>query len=248
MILGIAGAAGAGKDTIADILVRDHRFTKVALADHLKRIAMDVFDFSTEQLWGPSYMRNAPDLRYVRVPSHESPIFVSNPDGTVETGVGFVPNEYLTPRFALQKLGTEWGRACYENVWIDLAICAAETLQVNSLARYDRAKGLTFGFNPTSIPQHVVIPDVRFQNEIDAIKKAGGYVVRVTRSGAGLSGSAAAHVSETEGAAIPDTVFSVVIRNEGTIDELVTMVDLAFGDWLSKDEVQRTVKKTGTET
>jgi hypothetical protein len=37
MIIGITGRAGAGKDTVADILVERHSFVRVALADEIKR-------------------------------------------------------------------------------------------------------------------------------------------------------------------------------------------------------------------
>ena len=45
-IIGVCGQAGAGKDTIADFLVKDHKFVKLSFADPLKRICHDVFDFS----------------------------------------------------------------------------------------------------------------------------------------------------------------------------------------------------------
>jgi len=48
MIIGVAGNAGSGKDTVADHLVKHHGFVKVALADPLKRICREVFDFSEE--------------------------------------------------------------------------------------------------------------------------------------------------------------------------------------------------------
>lgn len=67
MIIGIAGRAGSGKDTVADLLVRDHRFVKIAFADPLKRICKKVFDFTDEQFWGPSSARNGPDKRYLRI-------------------------------------------------------------------------------------------------------------------------------------------------------------------------------------
>jgi dephospho-CoA kinase len=43
MLVGICGKAGAGKDTIADYLVKEHGFKKIALADPIKRVVQDVF-------------------------------------------------------------------------------------------------------------------------------------------------------------------------------------------------------------
>lgn len=39
----LVGKAGAGKDTVADILVRDYGYTRYAFADKLKEIAKDLF-------------------------------------------------------------------------------------------------------------------------------------------------------------------------------------------------------------
>lgn len=43
MLVGVCGKAGAGKDTIADYLVKQHGFKKIALADPIKRMVKDVF-------------------------------------------------------------------------------------------------------------------------------------------------------------------------------------------------------------
>lgn len=43
MLVGVCGKAGAGKDTIADYLVNNHGFKKIALADPIKRMVKDVF-------------------------------------------------------------------------------------------------------------------------------------------------------------------------------------------------------------
>ena len=207
MILGISGLAGSGKDTFARFLVEDHKFVVVSLADPLKRICRDVFDFSDEQLWGPSEKRNEPDLRYPRAKCHGCQTCEFRCDHYLG---------YLTPRYALQQLGTEWGRDCYGNVWVEYALRVAATLrQGNHL--YNPKDGL---FRSHLSVQHVAIPDVRFRNEIDGIRQAGGKLVRIRRPGAGLSGAAAVHASEAEQASIPDVVFDLVIENNGTLEEL----------------------------
>ncbi len=100
-LVGIMGRAGSGKDTVGAIL-RDNAWKTLAFADPLKHICQEVFEFTDEQLWGPSEERNAPDPRYPR------------PDGTC-----------LTPREACQLLGTG-GRQCYPDIWAELGLRLAK--------------------------------------------------------------------------------------------------------------------------
>lgn len=192
MIIGISGRAGSGKDTAADFLVREYGFVKVSLADELKRICKRVFAFSEEQLWGPSEKRNEPDARYAG----------------------------LTPRRALQTLGTEWGRACYENVWVEYTLRMAAELLKDRELEYDARTGS--GYLPFSNNNYkgVVIPDVRFKNEIDGLRKGGAKLVRVKRPGAGLTGAAGEHSSETEQDEVPDSTFDFVLENDGSLEDL----------------------------
>ena len=88
IINSFSGKARAGKDTTADILVEKHGFTKIALADPLKRVCFEVFGgkMTERHLWGDG---------------RDEPI----------AALGG-----LAARRALQTLGTEWGRGCYVDV------------------------------------------------------------------------------------------------------------------------------------
>lgn len=179
MIIAFAGEAGVGKDTAANVLVREYGFFPLALAEPLKNIAKDVFDFSHDQLWGPSSSRNAPDPRYTRE------------DGTP-----------LTPRAALQRLGTEWGRWCDPTIWLKLAIRNANKLLE------DGAAG-------------VVITDCRFANEVYGLRAAGAKVVRIIReSRPRLASEAASHASENELDALPAEAFDAILNNDASLDTL----------------------------
>jgi hypothetical protein len=118
-LIGISGFAGSGKDTVADWLVREKAFVKLSLADPIKRICKDVFDFSDEQLWGPSEKRSEPDKRYVRTMKTTLADYC---DGEIFAELYHKGSEpiteeerrkfatewmkvYLTPRHALQQLG-----------------------------------------------------------------------------------------------------------------------------------------------
>lgn len=251
MIIGLCGQAGAGKDTVADFLVKNHSFAKVALADPLKRICREVFDFSDEQLWGPSEERNKPDERYPRqVPCHWSRAEGSEPftcqycgertEDAVEMMERACPaRSHLTPRYALQQLGTEWGRNCYDNVWVDYALRVAKRLLTDDDAWYLAQIGQSFyrlrgrfdpGPNPRPAIQGVVISDVRFINEVEAIRAAGGHVWKIERPGAGLVGTAAQHASEQEQNSIDPRKFASVLNNaNGPLEELEALVDKELG-------------------
>ena len=212
MIIGLTGRppAGSGKDTVADRLCDLHGFVRVALADPMKRFCQDIFDFSDEQLWGPSDKRNEPDPRYPRKG-------YSIPESTRDYSL------LLNPRYALQQLGTEWGRSCYENVWVDYALRVYTKLQTGDFY-YEPKTGLRyFPSNEWARgKKNVVITDVRFDNEAEAIRAAGGRLWCIDRPGAGLRGSYAAHASEK---GIDEKLVDKYLQNSGSIKDLLELVD-----------------------
>lgn len=227
MLLGVSGVAGAGKDTIADMLVEEHGFAKVALADPLKRIARDVYAFTFDQLWGPSPRRNETDKRYPR-PAHswgtgedESCRCCGHPKWIAPSTLELC---YLTPRYALQKLGTEWARDCYHDTWTDLMIRISKRI-LSENVRYDCEVGIVSGAHASY--RGVVVPDVRFRSEFAALRQRDAKLVRVVRSGSGLRGGASSHVSEQEQLSIHDSEFDRVIQNESK-DLLRDQIDITM--------------------
>ena len=217
---GQRGVAGAGKDEAAKHLTEKYKGGKVSCADPLKEIAKKVYAFTDEQLWGPSWMRNASDVRYPR-PNHKFDVAVEMADGSwlkqcVVCGAHADTEElcYLTPRYALQRLGTEWGRDCWPDTWAAAAVRGAEHL-----------------LSLLSGPKVVAIPDVRFPNEVEHIKKAGGKVIRIKREFEKVP-LVSTHPSETSLLDWKDEEFDFVIENNGTIDSLYKKVD-SFMDWLT---------------
>ncbi len=99
-----------------------------------------------------------------------------------------------TPRFAMQTLGTEWGRDIIaQDLWL----------------RAWRAE-------VTAACKLVVVDDVRFANEAEAVRQAGGTLIRITGRG-GISGG---HVSELQDFAVHHT-----IDNAGCFDDFLAAVD-----------------------
>lgn len=256
MIVGISGLAGSGKDTCADFLVRNHDFVKVSFADPMKRICMDVYGFSFDQLWGPSSERNKPDARLPRKHSWR-PNLDENRWVCVCCNVACRHPDldespcYLTPRFALQQLGSEWGRVCREDTWVEYALNVARRIEEGDCI-YAPERGLATrpagassvfkgGILKMTVNRResvfnipgcdVVIPDVRFENEIAGLIAKGAKLIRVVRTGAGLDGAAGAHRSEKEQGGIPDDRFDLVIENDGTLKDLEDAITAAVLKW-----------------
>lgn len=104
-----------------------------------------------------------------------------------------------SPRQMLQSLGTEWGRnTIHDEIWIRIAL--------------ERAKA------ELACGRGVVITDVRFDNEAQAIIAAGGEVWKVDRPGwRCLAGDAAKHPSE---AGVNAHLIARTIDNSGSLDDL----------------------------
>lgn len=214
MIIALSGHAGCGKSSASDFICDAFDAVAIGQADPMKYIAAKVFGFSSDQLFGPSASRNAEDLRY---PRPDSVRFAWCKDGR---GLGSEEHThgpecgdpvFLTPRHALQTLGS-WGRECFLDVWTNAAIKRARLLITDGYDElHDQELPLT--------PSVVLITDVRYANEMQAIRNAGGRIIRIRRPGSGLSGEAAQHASETEQDAIPDSAFDGVIMNDGTLEQ-----------------------------
>lgn len=206
-LIGISGKASAGKDTIADFIVSSRGAVKMALADEIKRTAKRFWGFQNSQLWGSSEKRQETPLGKPNAP---------------------------TARHACQQLGTEVARCIDRDVWINLLLDNAANLQQYGL-KYYPAEGLkpNLHYESSSYVPYVVVPDVRFKNEMDAIKSAGGLLMRVVRPGVFLTGDAANHPSETEQASIPDDYFHIVLSNDGTLDQLEDKISaIDFDSWV----------------
>jgi len=108
--------------------------------------------------------------------------------------------EGKTPRRAMQTLGDEWGRQLIgPNVWV-----SAWERRVEENAWFQREFG-------------IVVDDLRYPNELDAILRQGGLVIRVHRSE--IMG-VEAHVSENH------TLFSQrVLINDGTPADLAARLE-----------------------
>lgn len=110
-----------------------------------------------------------------------------------------------TPRYAMQTIGTEWGRDIINrDLWIRAWRAAVDKL-------------------PPGAP--VVVDDCRFPNEADAVRAVGGVLVRIERAGAG-AGGAAGHSSEGQDLGVP----VATIQNHHSVSALHQELDLLLCD------------------
>ncbi len=103
MIIGLYGAQGSGKDTIANIMVTKHRFIKISFASALKDVVSILFSWPREMLEG-----DIPESRLWRE--------TEDPHWSQKTGIA-----NFSPRKALQYVGTDLIRnQVYANIWTNI--------------------------------------------------------------------------------------------------------------------------------
>jgi hypothetical protein len=116
-----------------------------------------------------------------------------------------IPALGYSPRHVMQTLGTEWGRnALYADVWVDSALQVAK-IQMEVLGH------------------SVVIDDMRFPNEHEAVKRIGSAWM-VIRPDAPKNETK--HPSE---GLLDYAEFDRVLINGGTIEELYRQIDAEVG-------------------
>lgn len=110
---------------------------------------------------------------------------------------------YPEVRRFLQELGVGARKTFGEDFWVDMA------------------------FTGVGKNDDVVFSDVRFLNEAEAIKKRGGYLIRVDRPGRRPEG----HISET--ALVDFDGWDEVIVNDGSVQDLEAKVVTLVKGWMA---------------
>lgn len=122
-------------------------------------------------------------------------------DEQIEGSLKDLPTDLLggkTPRFAMQTLGTEWGRNLLgENFWVGI---------------WER----NAAWYLNGLLQRVVVDDCRFQNEAEAVHRLGGKIIRIVGRG-GISGD---HASERM-----DWSADEEIVNDGSVEDFYREVE-----------------------
>lgn len=240
MMICVFGLSGVGKKTLGNLLNKHHRFVKVALADSMKRILMDLYQFSKEQLWGPSELQDVPDARYLQTKAGslgsmqvgfdlEGSPFEKHKHLVDEYGCLPSPaeDEYLTPRVALKKLAEDFGRSCQKDTWVRYVLRVHERLQKGGLY-YDHVTGLRFCAEVTGVmasKKNVVVCDVSREDEIELFRSSGARIIKLVRPGSRFQEEAGEYASEQEQLDIDDEEFDAILNNDGSIDDLKNKLD-----------------------
>lgn len=164
-LIAITGLAGSGKSEVAKFLQSQHGFKLLKFADTLKEM-LKVMGLSIEDLENPA-----------------------------KKGL---PHRLLggkSPRYAMQTLGTEWGRVLiHENLWAEIW--------------KKKARQILLDGSP------VICDDCRFLNEVEMVRDLGGEIWAIRRRGGNGIGS---HASES-GVAMRYSDWN--ISNNSTIEDL----------------------------
>ena len=140
VIVGFTGHMGVGKDTAADVLVKEFGFVRVGFADALKREVIERFPRTLSE------MRDVEGYEWW-TPSPWKLVMETKPPWV---------------RALLQEYGTEVRRANNPHYWVTKWQDTVDRLPLMA---------------------KVVVPDVRFENEVQVILAMEGHVVRVVRPG-----------------------------------------------------------------
>ena len=197
-LIGIAGKAGSGKDTVGKIIqfltLDDDVFSKTN-RDCIADLEHKAYCASQSKWKIKKYASTLKKITSIilgcKVNKLEDRDFKEK-----ELGKQWQVIDYtLTPRLLLQRLGTDAARYVHPDIW------------VNAL------------FSKFKKKSRWIITDVRFDNEVRAIQERGGIVIRVNRDKSKDSTEHSNHLSETaldnyEG-------FDVILNNNDTLEDLI---------------------------
>lgn len=217
ILIGIAGRAGAGKDTIADYLVASNGFIKFSFSDALYLEVQTAFDLPDQKLLRDRETKDTPTLQLalhqcedkdfidvVLAAMWKDAHYASRP----ATELRHVP---LSPRYVLQLWGTEYRRVKQPDYWLERA-------------------GLWMKDQYNKGHTRFVNTSVRFKNEREWIYHGGGTVWHVLRNDLPPMDNAG-HESEKP---LPIRIGDYVIHNVGTLRNLELRVFWALDAMLRR--------------
>lgn len=231
MIIAISGKKGHGKDLVGQIIqylthcqdddttweewdTLNYPFTNATwkvkrFADKLKDMVCLLLGCTREQLEDREFKEKELGEEW----EYTDKIWLGSAQASFpnESGFDYIKRR-LTPRKILQLLGTEAGRnIIHPNIW------------VNALMSEYKGIDIVNGMPEEWGYPNWIITDMRFPNELEAVKAKGGITIRINRHIVGTDDLKLEdnHPSET---ALDNATFDHVIVNDGTIEDLIEKV------------------------
>lgn len=174
-VIAFAGRRGSGKSTASQVLL-DAGFQEIKFADPLKNM--------------------------LRAFYATCGVDSATTERKLEGDLKEVPCDWLagkTPRFAMQKLGTEWRDLFSKDLWSDI---------------------LVKRINAGVVGDKIVCSDLRFAHEIPALHAVGGRTIRLARKAA-PDDEYSLHASES---GIDELPVDISIMNDGPLQDLLDWV------------------------
>ena len=213
-IIGISGRMGSGKNTVGDIIEKlcltnnGPKFEQKSFAGKLKQIASLLTGIPIEDFEDQEFKKSYLGAEWGTVelnPLNSIPVFEN---------IEF--NHLMSVREFLQKLGTDAMRDnLHTNVWVNALFTDYKPTDSNwndSLLKHKKENM----FYPNWI-----ITDMRFPNEMEAVKERKGITIRVVRPVEKSKTTARLHPSETS---LDKAKFDYEIINDAGILELIKKV------------------------
>ena len=227
MIIGINGKIGAGKDTVGKII--QYLTLPGTRGEYIGFQTYD--DFTLERNSSFKIKKFAGKLKTTASLLTGVPVEMFEDQEFKKLDMN--PEWGMTYREFLQKLGTEAMRdGLHTNVWVNALFADYHPTPNKSMDESFMEQFVTGRSEIHYALPKWIITDMRFPNEMEAVKERKGITIRVTRpdSKDGYKFFGDLHPSET---ALDDAKFDYEIINDGTMEELVEKVR----DILVKEEL-----------
>ena len=217
----IAGSILKAKNMVQDFVITDEGSLSIKTTDSNNNVGWGMFDltrkdeafvsYAEQEIWPFVKIYHFADpLKSIAIELFDlKPEQVYGSDEEKNTSTPYTQNGWkhqMTAREFLQYFGTEVMRDIKDSIWVDYTM--------KRIAREQSSVS--------------VIPDVRFPNEINAIKEAGGIVIRLTRDPFGSD-----HDCEKalDAKSFDWNQFDHIVDNKGDIDQLLNDLNKLQKKW-----------------
>lgn len=233
-LIGIMGPAGSGKGFVAEYLRESRGFLHLSFADRMKVYAKELYGLPSEDLWGDSEargtMRQWSEEEWIKLFSgfskysnellselfgdrmRDADLMTRAYDGLIDLFRKMKltsDHRGITARYALQLLGTDWGRSLDEGVWVKFLYDKVIPSLGKREPQHRFLRDVPGCAGSLGRPlRGVVVSDHRFANEVAETIGRGGTVYRVRIDGkeaATPPGGVPGHASEVSQQGIHDS-------------------------------------------